>query len=214
MHDYGNGPVDEVSFGRERGRPPRPPWFPRGRWLDVAGLAVAVLVVGVIVLLTRSPGHPRHPPPDGVSFQSNENLIAVPLGGQAGGDLEVQYLGRHDGQPRVRISVAAAGLPRGVKYRVAAGDCHGLRPQTLSSATGRPDGQTGLLLLTLDKFPGSPQSILWVRVTTASGVELGAVRSPFTAPDSGVEVPPGSRVCPLAAPGNRHALAAVTVSLG
>lgn len=196
MDDDGNGSVDEVSFGRERARPPRRQFGRGGPTGLITILAVVGLTAAIVVMEARRHNGGHGPPPPPVQIAGSE-LVGFRLRGASDANVDVLYLSRPGRQPKMSISVEAGDLKRGLRYLVTAGECRGGTPRVLARATGTPDSER-FLLLTLNGLPGTQRSVVWVRVTNGYGAQLGGVRSPFSATGTGVQIAPGKPDCPLA----------------
>jgi len=163
--------------------------------LSVAAALIAGLAINAVVL-ARDAGRHSRAQPSAIQVLDG-NIVSFRLKGVGGADLAVQSLRSGQGPSTVWITLVASGLPRrGIDYQAIGGDCLGIHPRTLAVSSGMPDPRTGILTLNLNNMPASDTELIWVKVADVSGVELGAVRGQFFAPNSRVAIAPGQSVCP------------------
>jgi len=165
----------------------------------IGGLAMAVVVLAHHDATSHAPVTTRTPPTPTIDVLIASS-VSFPLRGTAGAQLQVQYVQTGDGPATIWATLAASGLPRDTSYYTAtAGDCVSGRPRILASASSLPDPQTDMLILPLNNLPASVGTEIWIKVTNASGTDLGSARGSFLMPGVvGRAVPtlPGRPVCP------------------
>jgi hypothetical protein len=164
----------------------------------IGGLALAVVVLASHDATGHAPMTARTQRPSAIRVLIASS-VSFPLQGTPGALLQVQYLQPGDEPAAIWATLAASGLPRDTSYYTAtAGDCVSGRPRTLASASSLPDPQTDLLILPLNNLPASVATEIWIRVSSATGADLGGARGSFLMPGAvgrAVPILPGRPVC-------------------
>jgi hypothetical protein len=178
------------------------------RWQAIAAVAAGIVIRGLalalalVVLSHDDASHvpvttrTQRPPAIDVLIAS---AVSFPLRGTPGALLQVQYLQAGHGPAAIWATLAASGLPRDTYYTATAGDCVSGHPRMLVWASSYPDPQTDMLILPLNNLPASVPTEIWIKVTNASGTNLGTAHGAFLMPGKAgraVPIPSGRPVCP------------------
>jgi len=177
------------------------------RWRAIVTVAAGIVVRSLAVALTlvvlthdaasHVPVTARTQRPPAIDVLI-AGAVRFPLTGTPGALLQVQYLQPGHGPAAIWATLAASGLPRDTYYTATAGDCVSGHPRMLVSASDYPDPHTDMLILPLNNLPASVPTEIWIKVTNASGTDLGAAHGAFLMPGTAgraVPIPPGRPVC-------------------
>jgi hypothetical protein len=177
-------------FGKERPRG-RLAGFP-GRNAGLSAVAIGIACLAILITVLARDGGPHSRAQQSATIQVLDgNTVSFRLKGASGADLAVQYLRPVHGPTTIWITLVVSGLPqRGIDYAATGGECLGTRSRTLAASSGLLDPRTGILIFPLHNMPASATTSIWVKEADVSGVQLGGVRGPFFAPNSGVPIAP------------------------
>jgi hypothetical protein len=178
------------------------------RWQAIATVAAGIVICGLALALTlvvlthdatsHVPVTARTQPPPAIDVLI-ASAVSFPLTGTPGALLQMQYLQAGDRPATIWATLTASGLPRDTYYTAAAGDCVNSHPRMLAWAASYPDPHTGMLILPLNNLPASVPTEIWIKVTNASGTNLGGAHGAFLMPGTAgraVPTPPGRLACP------------------
>lgn len=186
---------DVISAGHQAG-PVRLAWVAAVIVLAAALAGAALAAVhyrGEVAALRSAAAQPA-----GTITVINENELPVQLSQARSALLAIRWLRAGRGPVTAWLDLVAVGLPGGIDYTVAAGDCRNGHPHGLGagSSSGASGGVAGIVELSVDSLRADPASVLWVRVATVTGVQLGGVRGSFWPPGNVTAIRPGQPSCP------------------